>query len=322
MRLPLALLEVFDAIARAGSMRGAAEALGVTPSTISHQLKSLERQMGTALFVRTTRSVLMTEAGRALSRGALPAFDQLANAVQEARDVGGSPRGSLRITLPEFAYTMALAPHIVSFRKAWPEIELELIMTDALVDLMEAGYHAGIRQGDRIEQDMVAIKLGEPLPLAVYGSHDYFERRGKPQSPADLLSHDCIRYRFHRSGRLAPWVFHDAGEPHTVDVSGGLIVSDLPALYQMIADGLGLGYVFRDGPPEALRRTGLASVLTDYLLPIPGLYLYYPREYRSMLPLRLFIDHMRGAFRVDDPGALPAETLQRPASHAPQSSKA
>ncbi|MGO4836584.1 LysR family transcriptional regulator, partial [Rhizobiaceae sp. 2RAB30] len=231
MRLPLALLEVFDAIARAGSMRGAAEALGVTPSTISHQLKALERQIGAALFVRTTRSVLLTEAGRALSRGALPAFDQLANAVQEARDVGGSPRGSLRITLPEFAYTMALAPHIISFRTAWPEIELELVMTDAMVDLMEAGYHAGIRQGDRIEQDMIAIKIGDPLPVAVYGSRDYLDRRGVPQSPADLLAHDCIRYRFHRSGRLAPWVFHDAYEPHTVEVAGGLIVSDLPALY-------------------------------------------------------------------------------------------
>ncbi|QRY65694.1 hypothetical protein JVX98_00925 (plasmid) [Ensifer sp. PDNC004] len=148
------------------------------------------------------------------------------------------------------------------------------------------------------------------------------ERRGKPQSPADLLSHDCIRYRFHRSGRLAPWVFHDVGDPHTVDVSGGLIVSDHPTLYQMIADGLGLGYVFRDGPPEALRRTGLASVLTDHLLPIPGLYLYYPREYRSMLPLRLFIDHMRGAFRRDDPDALPAEIPRHPASPVPQSSKA
>ncbi len=294
MRLPLALLEVFDAIARAGSMRGAAETLGVTPSTISHQLKALERQIGAALFVRTTRSVLLTEAGRALSRGALPAFDQLANAVQEARDVGGSPRGSLRITLPEFAYTMALAPHIISFRTAWPEIELELVMTDAMVDLMEAGYHAGIRQGDRIEQDMIAVKIGDPLPVAVYGSRDYLERRGVPQSPADLLAHDCIRYRFHRSGRLAPWVFHDADEAHTVEVAGGLIVSDLPALYHMIAEGLGLGYVFRDGPPEAMRRERLVSVLADYLIPIPGLYLYFPREYRSMLPLRLFIDHVRG----------------------------
>jgi len=299
MRLPLALLEVFDAIARAGSMRGAAETLGVTPSTVSHQLKALERQIGTALFVRTTRSVALTEAGRALSHGALPAFDQLANAVQQARDIGGSPRGSLRITLPEFAYTMALAPHIISFRAACPEVELELVMTDAMVDLMEAGCHAGIRQGDRIEQDMIAIRLGEPLPLAVYGSRGYLKRRGVPKSPADLLSHDCIRYRFLRSGRLAPWIFHDANESHTVAVAGGPIVSDLPTLYHMIANGLGLGYVFRDGPPAAMRREQLTPLLADYLAPIPGLYLYYPHEYRSMLLLRLFIDHLRAALSAD-----------------------
>lgn len=245
--------------------------------------------------IRISASVSMWFTRHTLARGALPAFDQLASAVQEARDVGGSPRGSLRITLPEFAYTMALAPHIVSFRTAWPEIELELVMTDAMVDLMEAGYHAGIRQGDRIEQDMIAIRIGEPLPIAVYGSRDYFERRDVPRSPADLLSHDCIRYRFHRSGRLAPWVFHDGDEAHVVDTGGGLIVSDLPTLYHMVAEGLGLGYLFRDGPPKAMRRERLVPVLADYLRPIPGLYLYYPREYRSMLPLRLFIDHLRGA---------------------------
>lgn len=295
MRLPLALLEVFDAIARTGSLRAAADALGLTPSTVSHQLKSLEKRLGTALFVRTTRSVTMTEAGHALSRGALPAFEQLAEAMQDARDVGGSTRGSLRITLPEFAYHMTLAPVVASFRAAWPEIEIELFMTDAFVDLVEAGYHAGVRLGDRVDEDMVAIKIGEPLPLAVYGSRRYLERTSVPQIPSDLLAHDCIRYRFHRSRRIAPWQFTDANGAYVVDVAGGLIVSDLTALYAMIGDGLGLGYVFRDGPPPEMRRDRLVSVLADFLVPIPGLYLYFPREYRAMQPLRLFIDQLKNA---------------------------
>ena len=302
MRLPLATLEVFEAIARAGSMRRAADMLGLTPSTVSHQLKALEAQLGTALFVRTTRSITMTEAGRVLSRGVVPAFAQLGEALQGARDVGGSTRGSLKITLPEFAYHMLLAPLIVSFRAAWPEIELELIVTDAMVDLVEAGYHAGIRQGDRVEQDMVAIRIGEPLALAVYGSPAYFERRPVPQAPRDLLGHECIRYRFHRSGRIAPWIFSGPGGSYSVDVTGGLIVSDLPALYAMIADGLGLGYVFRDGPPEALRREWLVAVLEPHLEPLPGLYLYFPHAYRAMQPLRLFIDHVREAGRIRDRG--------------------
>lgn len=297
MRLPLALLEVFDAIARAGSMRGAAEALNLTPSTVSHQLKALERQLGTTLFIRTTRSVTMTEAGRALSRGSLPAFDQLHEALQNARDVGGSTRGTLRITLPEFAYHMLLAPLVVSFRAAWPEIELELVMTDAFVDLVESGYHAGIRQGDRVEQDMVAIKIGEALPIAVYGSKEYLDRRSGPRQPRDLLAHDCIRYRFHRSGRIAPWLFDGPNGAYQVEVTGGVIVSDLPTLYTMIADGLGLGYVFRDAPPAEMRRNRLVSLLEDHLVPIPGLYLYFPREYRAMQPLRLFIEHVRQAGR-------------------------
>lgn len=297
MRLPLAMLEVFEAIARAGSMRGAAEQLGLTPSTVSHQLKSLEVQLGTALFIRTTRSVTLTEAGRALSRGALPAFEQLAEAMQNARDAGGSTRGSLRITLPEFAYHMMLAPLVVSFRQAWPEIELELVMTDAMLDLVEAGYHAGIRQGDRVEQDMIAIRIGEPLPVAVYGSPAYLSRTAIPRTPRDLLDHDCIRYRYHRSGRIAPWIFAGPGGPYTVEVTGGLIVSDLPALHAMVADGLGLGYVFRDGPSVEMRSQRLVSVLEEHLVPIPGLYLYFPREYRAMLPLRLFIDHLRNAGR-------------------------
>ena len=309
MRLPLALLEVFDAIVRSGSLRGAADALQLNPSTVSHQLKSLEARLGTPLFIRTTRSVTLTDAGRALARGVLPSFDQLAEAIQNARDTGGSTRGSLRITMPEFVYHIMLAPIIASFRAAWPDIELELVMSDGFIDLATAGIHAGIRGGDRVEQDMIAIRISEPLPFAVYGSPSYLERRGRPTTPRDLLNHECIRYRFHTSGRIIPWGFVGPDGPYSVEVTGGLIVNELPTLYSMIDAGLGLGYVLRDAPPADMRTNRLVALFVDEIPPAPALSFYFPREYRSMLPLRLFIEHLRGNPALDIEPPRPASEV-------------
>jgi len=287
------MLEIFDAIVRAGSLRGAADSLQLKPSTVSHQLKSLEQRVGAPLFIRTTRSLALTDAGRALSRGCGPAFDQLSQSVRHARDAGGSTRGQLRVTMPEFAYHAVLAPLIGSFRAAWPDIELEIVMSDAFVDLAAAGAHAGIRSGDLVEQDMIATRIGKPLPLAVHASAAYLERRGTPRHPRDLLDHDCIRYRFHSSGRTAPWVFNGPDGAYAVNVGGGLIVNDLPALYSMIDAGLGLGYVLRDACARTLRDRPLVTLFEGEIPAAPALSLYFPREYRSMVPLRLFIEHLQ-----------------------------
>lgn len=295
MRLPLATLEIFVAIARHGSLRAAADALGLKPSTVSHQLKSLEDQLDTTLFVRTTRSISLTEAGRALLRGAGPAFEQLTNALESARSTGHEARGKLKLAMPDFVYHLIVAPALPAFVTAYPEIEVELSVTDAFSDILGEGLHAGFRLGDRITQDMVAVRLTRPLKLAVLGSPEYLAGRGTPTQPDDLLEHDCIRYRFQTSGRIYPWMFKNEESEYGVDVRGSLIASTLPAVIDLAVKGLGLAYTFRDFCSRELSDGALVSILEGHSLRVPGVYIYFPSEYRSMVPLRLFLDHLKGS---------------------------
>lgn len=292
MRLPLATLEIFTAIARHGSLRAAADALGIKPSTVSHQLKSLEDQLGTALFIRTTRSVALTEAGRALIRGAGPAFDQLADAVESARSTGHAARGTLKLAMADHVYDLYIAPRLAAFCAAYPEIELEFSITDALSDLVAEGLHAGFRIGDRIAQDMIAVRVTPPLALTVAASPEYLARRSTPGHPRELLDHSCIRYRFHTSRRIAAWTFSAENGDYTVDVTGNLIVNTLPATLDLTRRGLGLAYTFRDICAEDFARGALTPVLEEHLPQVPGIFLYFPREYRKMVPLRLLIEHL------------------------------
>lgn len=293
MRLPLATLEVFTAIARHGSLRAAADALNLKPSTVSHQLKTLEEQLDTALFIRTTRSISLTEAGRALIRGAGPAFDQLEDAFESARTTGHAARGSLRLAMADYVYDLFVSPAIPSFCATYPEIELEFSISDALADLVEEGLHAGFRIGDKIAQDMVAVRLTPPMSLAVVGSPDYLERYGVPQTPRDLLEHNCIRYRFHSSGRIAPWDFRSAEGAYSVDVQGNLINNTLPASIDLARQGVGLAYTFRQYVARDISAQALVPLLESHLPETPGIYIYFPREYRKMMPLRLFMDHLK-----------------------------
>ncbi len=292
MRLPLATLEIFDAIAREGTLRGAAKRLGLQPSTVSHQLKALETQLGVTLFSRTTRSVTLTEAGQALFRGANPAFDQLEAAIQAAKDTGRSRRGSLRITMPGFAYDMVISDKLRSFRETYPDIDVEISINESFVNLFEERFHAGIRLGDRIDPDMIAIRISPPLPLAVLASRAYLDKHGEPATPQEIVDHECIRYRFGESGRFAPWDFVGPEGRYSVEVSGHLVVNTLPSLYSAIGNGLGLGYSFADYRPPG-STTDIVSLLQKFTEPIAGTYLYHPREYRSVELLRLFIDHVR-----------------------------
>jgi len=294
MRLPLATLEIFAAIAKHGSQRAAAEALGLRPSTVSHQLKTLEEQLGKALFIRTTRSLSLTEAGRALIRGAGPAFDQLSEAVESARSTGHAARGTLKLAMPEFAYHLYVSPILNGFCETYPEIELELSLTDAMSDILGEELHAGFRLGDRIAQNMVAVRLTDPLQLAVSVSPSYLAANGTPETPGDLLSHSCIRYRFQSSRQLAAWRFVAPDGGYTVEVGGSLITNTLPASVDMAKQGLGFVYTFQDYVAAEIAAGHLVPVLENHLGKSPGLFLYFPAEYRAMMPLRLFIDHIKG----------------------------
>lgn len=300
MRLPLSALEVFTAIARQGSLRAAADLLGIKPSTVSHQLRALESRIGATLFIRTTRSLNLTDAGRALLRGAGPAFDQLIEAVENAKTTGHTERGSLRLTMPEFVYQLLIGPALDSFCQRFPAIELEISQSDALTDILSEELHAGFRLGDRIAQDMVAVRLTAPLSVAVMASPDYLATHGVPQEPKDLLKHNCIRYRFKPSGAIALWDFlGDEGE-HSVLVKGCQIADSLSVSVDLARRGLGLVYTFRDLCSVDLQDGALVPVLEKYLPKTPGIFIYFPREYRSVVPLRLMIDHLK-KFRSGGP---------------------
>ena len=293
IRLPLTTIEIFNAIAEAGSLKGAADRLGIKPSTVSHQLRALEDRLGAALFIRTTRSISLTEAGRALLRGTAPAFEQISDAVEAAQTTGHAARGALRLAMPEFVYHLFVAPKLQSFCAAYPEIELELSISDALSDILGEEFHAGFRLGDRIAQDMVAVRMTQPLPLAVVGSPDYLQRYGKPDRPRDLLEHNCVRYRFLSSGMIAPWSFDAPDGAYSVEVKGQLIANSLPASIDIALQGLGLVYTFRDYCEPHLADVRLVPLLEKDLPVTPGVFLYFPREYRSMTPLRLLLDHLQ-----------------------------
>ncbi|MEO0978800.1 MAG: LysR family transcriptional regulator [Pseudomonadota bacterium] len=293
MRLPLTTLEVFTAIANQGSLKGAAHALGIKPSTVSHQLKNLEDRIGTTLFIRTTRSLSLTDAGRALLRGTSPAFEQIAEAVESARTTGHAALGSLKLAMPEYAYDLVVANLLPSFRKRYPEIQVELSLTDALQDIADTGLHAGVRLGDLIAQDMIAIRLTDPLRLAVLGSPAYLEKAGSPRTPEDLLAHQCIRYRFHSSGKFAAWEVEQPAGRSEVSVTGTLVVNSLSVAVDAARRGEGLIYLLQDYVAKDVLDGSLVPVLTEFMPHVPGFFLYFPRAYREMVPLRLFIDHMR-----------------------------
>lgn len=293
MRLPLSTLEVFNAIAREGSMRAAAEALGIKRSTVSHQLKTLEDQLGTALFVRTTRSINLTEAGRALIRASGPAFEQLADGLESARTAGHAARGVLKLAMPEFAYHLLLRQHLVSFQEHYPEIEVELSLTDALSDILQEGLHAGFRLGGLIAEDMIAISLTDSLSTTVVASPGYLEKHGRPEHPMDLLAFNCLRYRFQSSGQLAPWTFTGPDGVYPVEARGSVITNSVPVTLEMATQGLGIAYAFHEQCTEALESAQLEEILSDYRVSMPGINIYFPREYRDFMPLRLFIEHLK-----------------------------
>jgi len=295
MRLPLATLEIFNAIATHKSLRGAAQDLGVKPSTVSHQLKKLEEQLGTALFIRTTRSISLTEAGRALVRRTGPAFEQLDEGLYSAKTAGHAERGSLKLAIPEFAYFLLVRNKLASFQKKYPEIEVELSITDALTDILDEGFHAGFRIGGLISEDMVAINLSDPLKTTVVASPDYIEKHGIPDEPSDLLNHNCLGYRFPSSGQLAPWIFGDGDEAFPVEARGNLIANSSTATIDLALQGLGLTFTFRDYCTDALASGALIEVLSEHLTTLPSMNIYFPKEYKSMLPLRLLIEHLKNS---------------------------
>jgi DNA-binding transcriptional LysR family regulator len=292
-RLPLDELEVFLAIADAGSLRAAAATLGVQPPAISSRLKIFENRIGVSLFARTTRSVQLTDAGRALLRRARPALGDLRDALEEARGIGNARKGTIRLTLPYRAYQLAVAPKLAAFQQAYPEIELELSFSEGLVDIRGQGFHAGMRLGDYLEADMIAVRLTPGLKGAYFASPAYLAKHGRPTQPRDLLSHNCIRYRRINSRTIAEWEFKGPEGIYSVAVRGNLIFDSFPAVVEAALAGLGIGWSLRPGVAAELASGRLVSLLDRHIPDRPGFFLYYPRENARLEILRLFVEFMR-----------------------------
>ncbi|MDA4844852.1 LysR family transcriptional regulator [Hoeflea poritis] len=290
-RADLSGLRTFLAIADNGTLRAAGRDLGVNPSAVSQKLKAFEEILGSALFVRNTRSVLLTDAGRALYERTHHLMDEIDAALDATRRVARSTSGQLRITLPYRAWQLALAPRIAAFQDRFPDIELDLSIDEELADIVTSGFHAGIRLGDYLADEMIAVALTKPLDCAFVASRDYLERHGVPKEPADLLKHECIRYRQISAGQIAPWLFDVDGTETRVDVSGRLVFNDLRLVVDAAAQGFGIGWSLRDGVAAQIEAGDLIEVLRDYTPSRPRFYLYFPRQLKNMARLRAFIDH-------------------------------
>jgi DNA-binding transcriptional LysR family regulator len=285
-------VEAFLNVAQHRSFRRAAAQLGVTPSAISQSIRVLEARVGAALFIRTTRSVGLTEAGERFLSRAKPAFEELVAASAAARDLGQRPAGLLRLTAPRAVVPHLLQRLIASFCQAYPEIEVEIVGTGELVDIAAQGFDAGIRLGQFVASDMVAVRLTQPFRFVVVGSPDYFRDRKPPERIDDLRQHACLRWR-RANGSIEPWSFVDGNKTVEAVVAGPFIASDVPTLLNAAVEGIGLTQLPEPIAAETLRAGKLERVLEAFAPTAPGLFLYYP-GHRQMLPkLRAFVDHVK-----------------------------
>jgi DNA-binding transcriptional LysR family regulator len=285
-------VEAFLSVAQHKSFRRAAAELGVTPSAISQAVRALEERVGAALFTRTTRSVGMTEAGERFLARAKPAFEELVAAGEVARELGKRPSGLLRLAVPRAVVPILLEQLIASFCEAYPDIELEIAASAQLVDLAAEGFDAGIRLGQFIAADMVAVRLSPPFRFIVVASPAYLDRHGRPERPEDLRHHACLRLR-RSGGALALWQFEDNARTLEVAVSGPLIAHDFPTILGAALEGVGLAQVPEPIAGEAIAAGKLVHVLEPYAPMTPGMFLYHPGKRQMMPKLRAFIDHVK-----------------------------
>src|SRR5215470_8860406 len=285
-------LEAFLRVAQHRSFRKAAAELGVTPSAISQAIKALEARVGAALFIRTTRSVGLTEAGERFISRAKPAFEELAAAGEAAREIGQRPAGLLRLSVPRAVVPIVLEPLIASFCQAYPEIELEIAASEQLIDLAAEGFDAGIRLGQFIAADMVVVRLTPPFPLVVVGSPDDLRERKRPERIDDLRQHACLRVR-RSNGSIAPWPFVDGNKAVEAIVSGPLIAHDYATLLGAAIRGLGLAQVPGPLATAPIGDGRLRTLLTRFAVTTPGAFLYHPGKRQVLPKLRAFIEHVK-----------------------------
>jgi DNA-binding transcriptional LysR family regulator len=286
-------LIAFIAAAEERGFSAAAVRLGVTPSAVSQSIRSLEQRLGITLFNRTTRSVSLTEIGARYLERVQPVVSELAAASEELGREAGHPSGLLRLNVPRAGYTIALQPVLRRFLDRYPDVKLELRVENQLVDIVSQGFDAGIRFGDLVAKDMIAVKIGPRIEAHVIAAPDYLARHGTPTHPQELLAHDCIGFRHVTTGQIERWRFARGSETLQLAINGRLTLNDSGALVRAALDGIGIAYMINGYIETLIERGLLARLLADWSPALPGLTLYYPDRRRVPAKLRALIDFLR-----------------------------
>ena len=291
----LADLTAFVAVADRLSFRAAAARLGVTPSALSHTMRQLEERLGVRLLHRTTRSVSLTDAGQRLLERLRPAIDEIAGALKDLDQERRRPFGRLRIYVTALAGAAVIAPVWGRFLMTYPEVQLEIHVDEAPVDLVSKGFDAGIGPRDRATADMIALRVMGPMKVAVVGASAYFARRHPPRTPDDLARHSCVQYRRAGDGSVFDWTFERKGKSRTIAVNGPVMVNTPDMGVRAAVDGLGIVYTIEALADVFIRSGQLIRVLEDWSPSFEGLFLYHPGQRQIPTALRALIDMIREA---------------------------
>ena len=298
----IAEMSAFVAIAERASFARAATQLGVSRSSLSESLRTLEERLGVRLLNRTTRSVALTEAGERLLVQLRPLLDNFDAALESVNSFRDSPAGHVRITVPRPAVRTIIAPILSRFLSAYPAVTLEVAIDSNLTDIVRDRFDAGIRPGHRVEQDMIALRVGEDAEPTVVASPDYLRRHGTPKEPSDLHAHNCTRMRF-SSNAFARWAFERRGRSMEVDVTGSLITADSDLAVRAALDGLALARVPRHTVEAQLATRTLVAVLEDWRPRSVGFYLYYPSRRQMPAALQALINLLKAELSTRRAGA-------------------
>jgi DNA-binding transcriptional LysR family regulator len=287
-------MAVFVAVAEARNFRVAGERLGVSASAVSQALRKLEARIGVPLVHRTTRSVHLSEAGERLYAAVRPALAEVEAAVAAVGELSDAPRGTLRLLIGTTADPVLARLPLADFLAAHPHVGLDVVVSDAVVDIVAAGFDAGIQLGEVIDRDMIAVPVSGDLELAIVGAPSYFARHPAPKHPRDLTDHTCINW--HRSPDDPPyrWEFTEKGRDFSVAVDSRVVSTDTGFNLRLAAAGVGLAVTYVDMAREWVERGELLRVLAAYCPPFPGCFLYYPQRRHTSPALRALIDHLRG----------------------------
>jgi DNA-binding transcriptional LysR family regulator len=300
-------MSMFVAVAEAKGFRAAGERLGVSGSAVSQALRRLEERLGVTLVQRTTRSVRLTEAGERLYASARPALDELRAAVAAVGELGGEPRGTLRLIVSGGADDFLSGPLLAGFLAASPNVRLDLAVSDEPTDIVASGYDAGVQLGEVIDRDMIAVPVSEELRLAIVGAPSYFARHPAPAHPRDLVDHVCINW--HATPEAAPyrWEFTEDARDFSVAVDARVLSNDTPLNIRLACAGIGLAVVYAGQVRDQVARGELVPVLEAFCPPFPGCYLYYPQRRHASPALRALIDYLRDKRRDEQRSRAPKQ---------------